>query len=395
MTRAAAVRRKGAALMLSLAIGAGAVIEAGATEIPGARLERLSFADLPGWAEDDHAAAFATFLRSCDAILAGAPELRPAGATGENLLAACRAARAEPATDARAFFETRFIPHLIATETGRGFLTGYYEPVYDGSREPTAEFSAPLLARPDDLVTIPAGGSLPGVPEGLAAARRVADGYAPYPERAAIEDGALGDRARPIAHLRHPAQAFIIHVQGSARIRLSDGETMRVGYAGRNGHPYASVGRVLVERGHIPADEMSLERLLGWLEAPENAAEAREIMRLNRSFIFFTEIESLAPELGPIGGAGVPLTPGRSLAVDRNIWRYGLPFWLHGDIPDETGVARETARLMIAQDTGSAIVGPARGDFFTGTGDAAGTRAGLIRHRPRVVVLLPRPAGEL
>ncbi|HSP25327.1 MAG TPA: MltA domain-containing protein, partial [Saliniramus sp.] len=348
-----------------------------------------SFETLPGWETDDHAAALAVFLRSCNAIIDGAPELRPAGKTGENLLAVCRSARSGEIDDPKTFFERHFVPHAVTPESGTGFLTGYFEPEYEGSLEVSDDYAVPLLARPHDLVTIAAGESLPGIPEDLHAAARTGDGYAPYPDRAAIEDGVLGERARPIVHLRHAAEAFIIHVQGSARIRLPDGGVVRVGYAGRNGHPYSSIGRIIVEQGAIERDEMSLERLLGWLKA--NPDEAREIMRRNRSYIFFTILDELGPDEGPIGGAGISLTPGRSLAVDRQLWRYGLPFWLDGDVPDVDGVERRLQRLMIAQDTGSAIVGPARGDFFTGTGAKAGTQAGLIRHRPRFVVLLPRP----
>lgn len=366
----------------------GAPVEVGAREIGGARLEPLSFVALPGWAEDDHAAAFDVFLKSCEAILSGAPELRPAGLTGEHLLTVCRAAQVGKIAP-RAFFETHFIPHAVTTESGNGFLTGYFEPEYEGSFEASEDFAVPLLARPHDLVTIPAGESLPGIPDHLQAAARTADGYAPYPDRAAIEDGALADRARPIVHLRHASEAFIIHVQGSSRIRLPDGGVARVGYAGRNGHPYSSIGRILVEQGAIERDAMSLERLLAWLKA--NPDEAREIMRRNQSYIFFTLLEELGPDVGPIGGAGISLTPGRSLAVDRQLWRYGLPFWLDGMVPGTDGVERRLQRLMIAQDTGSAIVGPARGDFFTGTGAVAGTQAGLIRHRPRFVVFLPHP----
>jgi membrane-bound lytic murein transglycosylase A len=373
-----------AALMAS----AGAPVEAGAREIGGARLLPLSFEAMPGWAEDDHAAAFSVFLKSCDAILGGAPELRPAGAKGESLLAACRRARKHDG-DPRLFFETNFIPHEILPESGAGFLTGYFEPEYAGSLTREGPYQVPLRARPDDLVTIPQGESLPGISPELQAAARTEAGYAPYPDRAAIEEGALGERERPIVYLEHAAEAFIIHVQGSTRIRLPGGEVLRIGYAGRNGHPYTSIGRILVENGAIGRDEMSLERLLSWLK--EHPDEAREIMRRNRSYIFFTRIDALSPEDGPIGGAGIPLTPGRSLAVDRQLWRYGLPFWLDGTVPDFDGEERLLRRLMIAQDTGSAIVGPARGDFFAGTGEAAGRQAGLIRHRPRFVVLLPRP----
>jgi membrane-bound lytic murein transglycosylase A len=191
-----------------------------------------------------------------------------------------------------------------------------------------------------------------------------------------------------VLYLREPDEAFIIHVQGSARIRLTDGTVMRVAYAGRNGHPYTSIGRILVERGEIPLAEMSLERLMAWLR--DHPGPARDLMRMNRSYIFFREATELAPEDGPIGGAGVPLTPGRSLAVDRALWSYGLPVWLEGELPLSLDRTEPLGRLMIAQDTGSAIVGPARGDFFFGSGPEAGTRAGLLRHPVRFVVLRPK-----
>ena len=411
------VRRAGSVLALAIATTA-----AGSAEIPGrrpdapgrpiefamtapgsaplppaagdARLEPLAFAALPGWADDDHAAAFRTFRRTCAVAAGDGAPLRPARPGHEALARVCRAALAlaEPssAAEARAFFEAHFAPFDVVPPGGRGFLTGYYEPEFEGSRTRTAEFRVPLLDRPDDLVTAPQGEALPGLDPGLQAGRRTPDGLRPYPDRAAIEAGALGSLARPVVHLREPGEAFIIHVQGSARIRLADGGAMRVAYAGRNGHPYTSIGRILVERGEIPLPEMSLERLMGWLR--DHPGPARDLMRMNRSYIFFREATELAPEDGPIGGAGVPLTPGRSLAVDRSLWAYGLPVWLEGELPLSLDRAEPLRRLMIAQDTGSAIVGPARGDFFFGSGAQAGTRAGLLRHPVRFVVLRPKAA---
>jgi membrane-bound lytic murein transglycosylase A len=357
-----------------------------------ARLEPLAFSELEGWRDDDHRAAFRTFRRSCDALVSGETELRPATVPGPDLLAVCRRAVAMPDPDrdaARLFFEEAFAPFAVVPPSGQGFLTGYYEPEFEGSRTKSRDFAVPLLARPEDLVTIPQGETLPGIDPGLQAARRTSSGYEPYPDRAAIEGGALGALAHPIVYLREPGEAFIIHVQGSARIRLPDGSVMRVAYAGRNGQPYTSIGRLLVERGEMDPGTMTLERLLGWLHA--HREPARALMQENRSYIFFREASELPSDAGPIGGAGIPLTAGRSLAVDRTLWSYGLPFWLEGELPLTLDAAEPLRRLMIAQDTGSAIVGPARGDFFFGSGKQAGTRAGLLRHRPRFVVLLPRP----
>ncbi|PVE24701.1 lytic murein transglycosylase [Microvirga sp. KLBC 81] len=356
-----------------------------------ARLEALSFKDLDAWANDDHGAAFKAFLRSCRALDASAAELRPAQAPERHLLSVCREALKSEnlsRSEARRFFETHFQPFAIIPRSGNGFLTGYYEPEFQGSHTPDSRFKVPLLARPDDLVTIAQGETLPGIDKGLQAARRTATGYEPYPDRAAIEDGALGSLAKPVVYLREPAEAFIIHVQGSSRIRLTDGSVMRVAYAGRNGRPYTSIGRVLVQRGEMDLESMTLEKLMGWLK--DNPGPAKELMRQNQSYIFFREADELAPEDGPIGGAGFPLVPGRSLAVDRSLWAYGLPFWLEGELPFTLEKSEPLRRLMIAQDTGSAIVGPARGDFFFGSGEDAGTRAGLLRHTTRFVVLKPK-----
>ncbi len=385
------VRRAGSLFALVLAMSAAG--SAPSLPAPGeARLERLAFSSLTGWRSDDHAAAFRAFRRTCGIGAGEGQALRPAKPGDEALAAVCKTALAiaenPDGETARRFFEAHFDPHEVVPPAGRGFLTGYYEPEFLGSRARTPEFQIPLLDRPGDLVTVPQGGTLPGLDPGLQAGRRTEDGFSPYPDRAAIENGALGALAKPVVYLREPGEAFIIHVQGSARIRLTDGTVMRVAYAGRNGHPYTSIGRILVERGEIPLAEMSLERLMAWLR--DHPGPARDLMRMNRSYIFFREATELAPVDGPIGGAGVPLTPGRSLAVDRALWSYGLPVWLEGELPLSLDRTEPLGRLMIAQDTGSAIVGPARGDFFFGSGPEAGTRAGLLRHPVRFVVLRPK-----
>ncbi len=369
-----------------MSAAAGSALEA------QARLEPVPFAALAGWAKDDHAAAYHAFLRSCRALDASASVLRPAQAPQADLLAICREALKTPdlgKTEARLFFETHFEPVAVTPHVGSGFLTGYYEPEFQGSRTPDATYRVPLLDRPEDLVTVAQGETLPGLEPGLQAARRTGSGYEPYPDRAAIEEGALGPRARPIVFLSEPGEAFIIHVQGSARIRLGDGSVMRVAYAGRNGRPYTSIGRLLVQQGEMDLETMTLAKLMGWIK--DHPEPAKALMRRNESYIFFREASELAPEDGPIGGAGIPLVPGRSLAVDRSLWAYGLPIWLDGQLPLTLDTAEPLQRLMIAQDTGSAIVGPARGDFFFGSGEEAGRRAGLLRHPVRFVVLRPKP----
>ena len=355
------------------------------------RLEPLTFGDLAGWTQDDHAAAFATFLESCRANTAGTAPLRPARAPNGDLARVCRSALSQNIAgddEARHFFEAHFRPMRVVPVKGDGFLTGYYEPEFEGSRSPSPVYRVPLLDRPDDLVTVPQGETLPGLDPTFQAGRRNNGGYEPYPDRAAIETGALGTRAKPIVYLREPGEAFILHVQGSGRIRLEDGSVMRIAYAGRNGHPYTSIGKLLVQQGALDLETMTLAKLMGWLR--DNPEPARELMRQNRSYIFFRNAAELGDAQGPIGGAGIPLTPGRSLAVDRTLWPYGLPIWIDGTLPHALDRTEPLRRLMVAQDTGSAIVGPARGDFFVGSGEAAGTRAGLMRHAVTFVILQPK-----
>jgi membrane-bound lytic murein transglycosylase A len=384
---------RGTAVAATLLLSLYPMLDLKAEPARNASLEPLTFSRLAGWDEDDHAAAFAVFRRSCEAILKETPALRAASAPDADLRRVCEAAvrhDADPSREAaRRFFEAHFAPLEVRPQSGRGFLTGYFEPEYEGSLTASSDFPAPLLARPDDLISVPPGETLPGLDSALQAARRTDTGWSPYPDRAAIETGALGDRAKPIAFVRDAVAAFVMQVQGSARLRLPDGRTLRVAYAGRNGLPYTSIGRILVEEGRIPLEDMSLERLTGWLRAHPD--EGRAVMRRNRSFVFFRIADELAPADGPIGGAGLPLTPGRSLAVDRSLWSYGLPFWLDGALPLAGGGEEPLRRLMVAQDTGTAIVGPARGDYFFGSGAEAGTRAGLLRHPARFIVLSPTP----
>lgn len=358
----------------------------------GSSLRPVPFADLTGWLADDHAAAFATFRRGCATLVAGDPALRPGLAPTPGLVDACRAALAASPMDAmkaRAWFEERFQAFRVIPAEGEPFLTGYYEPEVEGDLAPSAGFPVPVLGRPDDLVTIPQGETLPGIDPAFAAARRTAAGYEPYADRAAIQDGALAGRGLEIAWLRDEVELFLMQVQGSGRLRLPDGSVKRLVYAGRNGWPYTSIGRVIVSEGHMTLETMTLAGLKAWLRA--NPQDARRIMRLNRSYIFFALGQGLDPADGPIGAASVPLTPHRSIAADRTAWSYGLPVWLEVDrLPAPGGGTEDVARLVVIQDTGSAIVGPARADLFCGSGEVAGVQAGEVRHRSRFTVLLPR-----
>lgn len=348
----------------------------------------VAFADIRGWAEDDHAAAFSAFLASCRALIDGVPPLRAALPPPAELSDVCRDAVVQPAPDAaaaKAFFETRF----EARRAGRGILTGYYEPEVDGAPAPTETFDTPLLAKPDDLVALGDGETRPGVPKTLTAAQATeGGGFAPYPTRAEIEDGALGERAKPLVWMTR-VDAFFVHIQGSTRVRLPGGATLRIAYAGRNGWPFTPIGRRLVERGVMLKEVATMQALRSWLAA--RPAEGRALMRENQSYIFFRIDDELKPEDGPRGAQAVPLTEGRSIAVDRTIWSYGLPFFIDGRLPSTVGGA-PLRRLTVAQDTGSAILGQARGDYFAGSGDGAGKVAGGMREQTDFVVLLPKGA---
>jgi membrane-bound lytic murein transglycosylase A len=379
------------ALLSGLSAMSGAVAETRPPLPPGARAERLSPDDIPGWRADDQRAALSIFARGCTAN----PPLRAGAAVPPGLEAACAAAAAAsrpgPASrdSVRAFFESRFTFWRIRPADGAsGFMTGYFEPEFEGSLTRSDAFPTPLYGRPADLMTRMPGDDWPGLDPDLTSARRTPRGLEPYPDRTAIETGALDGENLEILWMRDPVDRFVLQVQGSGRIRLPDGSVTRLVYAGRNGHAYTSLGRVLSERESIPPEQMTMDRLIARLKADESFA--RDLIRLNRSFVFFARRDDLHPDSGPIGGAGLPLTPLRSIAIDRSIWPYGLPVWIDATIPGEDGGMERLSRLTIAQDTGSAILGAARMDLFVGSGAKAGHRAGLIRHPVDFIVLWPR-----
>lgn len=365
----------------------------GAGEAPY-RLEAVSFADLPGFAADNHIEALRAFRQSCAAPArrsARTPQFRPAG-----LKKACAAAlRGEGDKNPRAFFEQRFVPfRVLVGKTSDAFFTGYYQPEILGSLAPRAEFSTPVYALPPDLAVLP-GGDRVGALAGLTAARRESDGgFSPYPDRGAIEDGALEKVAgvKKLVFLRDKADLFLTQVQGSARVRLRDGRILHLTFAGRNGQPYTALARILVQRGVAPAAEMTMRRLIDWLRQNglERGEAGDDLLRLNKSFVFFSANMDRNPAGQPLGGGGAPLSPLRSIAIDAHIWPYGLPFFIDARMPWRGAELEPFQRVMIAQDTGSAIVGPARADIFFGLGDAAGARAGEIRHHGQFFLLLPR-----
>ena len=358
-------------------------------------LERASFEDLAGWEEDDPSGALAAFRRSCKPLQGSSKP--PDGFPGRmgDWRPACEAAARVPsgAAPARAFFESHFEP-FAASNAGEGgdpegLFTGYYEPLLQGSRKRSERYRVPLYIRPPDLVTIDLGAFREEY-KGKTLAGRVEDGeLIPYPDRRAIEEGALAERDLELVWVDDPVDAFFLQIQGSGRVRLDDkdgGGEMRVGYAAQNGHPYFAIGKDLVEREALRKEEVSMQSIRKWLE--ENPDLAGDVMARNASYVFFQELEGE----GPLGAQGVALTPGRSLAVDRKHWPLGVPIWLDASAPSSKAGEpdRPLRRLLVAQDTGGAIRGPIRGDVFWGYGEEAAEIAGRMKHSGRVWVLLPR-----
>jgi membrane-bound lytic murein transglycosylase A len=356
-----------------------------------------NYSDVGGWESDDHLIAWQVFLHSCRKLVEQTPALRIGKRESTGLMKVCQQALAQaPQTslEAKSFFEENFSPFEIRPQSGSGFLTGYYEPVVEGAWTRSKDFNWPLLARPSNLITLLAGKKLPNIPEGYASALQTPQGaYEVYPDRRAIEAGALGERAHPLLYVRDEAEAFSIQVQGSARIKLREDPKgrmyVRVAYAGRNGHPYTSIGRRAVEKGYLTRERASMDNLMQWLR--DNPAQGSELIRENHSFVFFRIADELDEARGPLGAASVQLTPERSLAVDRNVWAYGTPIWLQTDVSDlailEQGALQ---RLMIAQDTGSAITGAARADYYVGSGEPARLLASRMRHPSVFTVLIPK-----
>jgi membrane-bound lytic murein transglycosylase A len=408
----------------------------GSLKIPNAALEPIDWGDLDGWSGDDHASAYVTFYASCRPIVrasalraetAQLPTVRtrlthpphvignvgkrpasrpspasPIGATLgtrpvrsalEQVCARAVAAGRLDQETARRFFETNFMPVRIRKlGDSAGVLTGYYEPIVEGSRFPTRDFAVPLYRRPSDLVA-------PGIADGAAfpntgrAFRRTPTGeLVPYYDRGEIEGGALDGQHLEICWLRSAADVLSIQIEGAARIRLEDRTVLRVGYDAHNGYPYVPVGRALIERRLVSRQEISTERIREWTR--DNPEAARMIRRQNRQVVFF-RIVGLNDDREAIGAQGIPLTAGRSIAVDKALHAYGTPFFIEADLP-LTNPARQAPfrRLMIAQDTGSAIVGPARADLFFGAGEEAGQIAGRIQQSGRLAMFVPRELGS-
>ncbi len=339
-------------------------------------LRPSAWKEIPGWREDDPQLAWSAFLTSCS-TLANQPAWQ----------AVCDAAKAVTARtrdNLFQFFESSFAPYQVINSDGSdsGLVTGYYEPLLRGSRSRTVTYRYPLYAVPDDLLVIDLGELSPELKSMRLRGRLEGRRVVPYYNRAQIEQGSAKVAGKEIVWVDDPVELFFLQIQGSGRVKLDSGEILRLGYADQNGHPYRSIGRLLVDRGDLPLERASMQGIKAW--ARKNPDKLQDVLNTNASYVFFRELPSDLP--GPLGALGVPLTARRSIAVDPRFVPLGAPLFLATTWPNSK---RPLNRLMLAQDTGGAIRGPVRGDFFWGYGEEAAALAGSMRQSGRMWVFLP------
>ena len=381
-------------ILLALTGCAGTLDTQTADEKQPLVLKPVAYKELPGWG-GSYDAALEAFRISCGRIakrpaqerFAAFPE---AGTYGDWQRACTALSRLSWSSNraARDFFEAYFQPYAVyAGSKQEGLFPGYYEASLRGSRTQKGPYRYPLHARPQDLVMVDLGAFRDEL-KGQRIAGRVVDGnLKPYETREEIVTGRWPHNDKVLVWVDDPADAFFVQVQGSGVVALDTGERIRIGYAGQNGHPYYAIGRELVKRGELPKEDVSLDSIRAWMKA--NPSQAEALMNTNKSYVFFQELPGGdTGQSGPQGGEGVTLTPLASLAVDRSVLPYGLPLWV--DIDYATDKGERLQRLMVAQDTGGAIIGPVRGDVFWGYGSAAQAKAGEMKAQGRYWALLPR-----
>lgn len=360
------------------------------------RLKPVSFPELAGWEEDDPSPLFAAleacrnYVRSTKPYRAGSLGLTSADL--EPLLEAAKQQTRRDPVSARSFFESESRPFLIERlDGGRGFVTAFYEPEVEVSSKEEGEYRFPFYRRPADLADIDNSNRPIGMDPSYCFGLMKDGVISSYPDRRMIDQGCLEGRGLEIAWAKSKIDVFFAHVQGAARLRFPDGRLVRITYAAKAGHPFSAIGKLLIERGEIAPAEISMQSIRKWLA--EHPGEADAVLWHNRSYIFFREAAVDDLSLGPIAAAKVPLIAGRSLAVDRHIHTFGYPFFIRAEGLTRLDGGKPFARLMLALDTGSAIIGPARGDIFTGSGDLAGELAGAVRNAADFYILIPKQAA--
>lgn len=339
----------------------------------------VSWTELPGWQDDRLAQAWPALLNSCQKL--------PARDARWSALCADAALFPRPDDDmARAFFETRFVAHEVASHNGAadGLITGYYEPLLLGSLVRTDRFRYPIYGRPDDLVVVDLGDLYPELQGKRYRGRLGGNRVVPYYSRAEISNGKRPPDSAILAWVEDPVELFFLEIQGSGRIQLPDGKMLHVGYADQNGHPYVAIGRTLVDSGALKLEDATMPAIHAWLKA--NPGKAQAVLNSNPSYVFFTLREPDGS--GPVGALNVPLLPERSIAVDPGFIPLGSPVWFDTSLPGN-GEAQPYRRLVFAQDTGGAIRGPVRADLFFGFGKNAERLAGTMRQRGKMYVLQP------
>jgi membrane-bound lytic murein transglycosylase A len=341
-----------------------------------------TFGALPGWQQDDLREAWPAFISSCKVLVRRDDWKESCGA----------AAGVNPAdgTAIRQFFESRFVPNQVRASDGAdtGLITGYYEPMLRGARKRGGAFQTPLYRVPDDLLTVELGSVYPELKNMRLRGRLVGKKVVPYNTRAEIERADIS--GKELLWVDDPVEAFFLEVQGSGRVQLDDsGETVRLAYAEQNGHPYKAIGRSLVEKGELTVPQATAQGIKAWIAA--NPTRRQELFNANPSYIFFREERLPDPSVGPKGALGVPLTPARSVAIDPQFLPLGAPVYL---ATTRAGSDVPMQRLMVGQDTGGAIRGAVRADFFYGFGNDAANSAGLMKQQGRIWVLLPKAAAR-
>jgi len=340
-------------------------------------LKPAGFADLPGWYEDDPSQAWPAFLLTCKA--------RQSNPAWQDVCQQVGQWKMPNAEAVRRFFETRFdVYQVLQADSGEeGLVTGYYEPQLRGSRRFSWKYRYPLYAPPDDLLVVDLATLYPELKGLRLRGRLQGNKVVPYYSRAEIEAGAAPVRGKELAWVDDPVDLFFLQIQGSGRIRMDSGEVMRVGYADQNGHPYRSIGKWLVEQGELTLDKASMDGIKDW--AWRNPDKLPGLLNANPSYVFFRELPDHLS--GPLGALGVPVSAERTIAVDPRAIPLGAPVWLATTRPNSS---EPLNRLMLAQDTGGAIRGNVRADFFWGFGEEAGRKAGAMKQKGRMWVLLPK-----
>jgi membrane-bound lytic murein transglycosylase A len=379
----------GVAVAIMLVAGCVAPPPTRPTPVPPAmHLRAVAFAELPGWADDTLADAWPSFAAGCSVLLA-----QPASAAiWSDVCAAATATNPRSSDSVRTFFERHFTAYRVldAGDSDRGLVTGYYEPLLHGSRRQDERYRYPLYAPPDDLLTVDLAELYPELKDKRVRARVDGRRVVPYWPRADIDAGKAPLSGKELVFVDDPVEAFFLQIQGSGRVQLPDGTIVRVGYADQNGQPYRSIGRVLVERGQLPLEKASMQGIKQW--GREHPQELPALLAENPSYVFFREFapDPAAAIDGPIGTLGVPLAAARAVAVDARFIPLGSPVFVATTWPLST---RPLNRLMLAQDTGGAIRGPLRADWFWGFGEDAAREAGRMKQDGRLWLLWPRGAA--